>query len=233
MKAEQWSKLVNDHFIKPALIVPFNKHTDQLCSLDLTASNSALTHQLLSDAALFAAYIDQLLDAHKARYAVGGYNEHRTIYQHSQLFDAAEADEEPRRLHLGTDIWGPAGTLVMAPVEGRVHSWGNNNSNGDYGGTLLLEHSIASFHFYTLYGHLSTASIFNQQKGKRITAGETIGAFGIPAENGNWAPHLHFQVILELNGREGDFPGVCRYSERETWLQICPDPAPLLAPLFE
>ncbi|MEO6446181.1 MAG: aminotransferase class III-fold pyridoxal phosphate-dependent enzyme, partial [Gemmatimonadaceae bacterium] len=43
--------------------------------------------------------------------------------------------------------------------------------------------------------------------------------------NGGWPPHLHFQVICDLLGREGDFPGVARARERAVWLSLCPDPA--------
>ena len=43
-------------------------------------------------------------------------------------------------------------------------------------------------------------------------------------ENGNWAPHLHFQVLLSLLDFKNDFPGVCFYSQINTWKSICPDP---------
>ena len=42
--------------------------------------------------------------------------------------------------------------------------------------------------------------------------------------NGNWAPHLHFQLILSLLDFKTDFPGVCYYSEKSIWSSICPDP---------
>jgi hypothetical protein len=43
-------------------------------------------------------------------------------------------------------------------------------------------------------------------------------------ENGNWPSHLHFQIILDLQDWQGDYPGVCKYSERQLWLDNCPDP---------
>ena len=43
-------------------------------------------------------------------------------------------------------------------------------------------------------------------------------------ENGHWPPHLHFQIILDMQLKEGDYPGVCKYSEREKYLANCPDP---------
>jgi hypothetical protein len=55
-----------------------------------------------------------------------------------------------------------------------------------------------------------------------------IGALGIPAENGGWPPHLHFQCIVDMEGYMGDYPGVCKWSEREQYLRNCPDPIQLL-----
>jgi hypothetical protein len=43
-------------------------------------------------------------------------------------------------------------------------------------------------------------------------------------ENGGWPPHLHFQIITELLGNRGDFPGVAAPSERSRWLELSPDP---------
>ena len=60
--------------------------------------------------------------------------------------------------------------------------------------------------------------------GKRIEKGEIIGEFGTPLENGQWPPHLHFQLIEDLQGWTGDYPGVCKYSEKELYLENCPDP---------
>ena len=131
---------------------------------------------------------------------------------------------EPRRLHLGVDIWGKANTKVMAPMDGMVHSFAFNSAFGDYGATIILSHFLESISFYTLYGHLSLASITNLQEGERINRGEVFAEFGIPQENGNWPPHLHFQIIKDLQDKKGDYPGVCKNSEREVYLQNCPDP---------
>ena len=55
-----------------------------------------------------------------------------------------------------------------------------------------------------------------------------LGWLGESHENVGWPSHLHFQIIRELDGREGDYPGVCRASEQATWLKRCPDPNLLL-----
>ena len=131
---------------------------------------------------------------------------------------------EPRRLHLGTDIWGKPHEAVMTPLDGIVHSFAFNGAFGDYGTTIILTHQLSGVSFYTLYGHLGLNSIKNLQEGHLIRKGEIFAEFGIPSENGQWPPHLHFQIIADLQGWEGDYPGVCKFSERDKWLNNCPDP---------
>jgi len=130
---------------------------------------------------------------------------------------------EPRRLHLGVDIWGAAETPVYAPLRATVHSFAFNAAFGDYGATLILAHQLNDVRFYTLYGHLSLGSIENKQEGQTLEKGALIAFFGEPEENGHWPPHLHFQVIENLDGYKGDYPGVCAFSEKETYLANCPD----------
>lgn len=204
-----------------APVVPFQKG-DKLLLLDFTGSNTALTDEILKDTTLFTRYINSRLAAAGAVYGIGGYNEHRTIYSRSKVFDAE--GEEPRRLHLGIDIWGKPYTKVMAPLDGIVHSFAFNNAFGDYGATIILSHQIEGLPFYTLYGHLSLNSLKNLYEGQNIKAGDVFAEFGIPFENGQWPPHLHFQIIRDMEGRKGDYPGVCKFSEREKYLDNCPDP---------
>jgi len=205
-------------------VVPFLPAKDKLCRLDFTENNHELSDDILSDTLKFSEYINQQLANKTARYGIGGYAEHRTLYRHSKVFDADKPGEEPRRLHLGIDIWGKPHTAVMAPMNGLVHSFAFNNAAGDYGATIILTHRLENFSFYTLYGHLGLSSIKNLQEGNRIEKGDVFAEFGIPAENGHWPPHLHFQIIIDLEGWEGDYPGVCKYSEREKYLSNCPDP---------
>jgi peptidoglycan LD-endopeptidase LytH len=203
-------------------VVPLDKE-DQLLLMDFTEANTDLTDEMLCDTALFSTYVDDQLQKWGAAYGIGGYNEHRTIYSRSRVFDAP-AGEEPRRLHLGTDIWGNAHTPIYAPLEGTVHSFAFNDAFGDYGATLILQHDIEGFLFHTLYGHLSLASIQDKKEGEEISKGQWIAAFGEPKENGNWPPHLHFQIIIDMQERKGDYPGVCKFSEREQYLSNCLDP---------
>ena len=103
--------------------------------------------------------------------AYGGYGEDRSVYT-QPLF--APAGEEPRTVHLGLDIFAPAGTDVMTPLSGRVHSSRINDNPGDYGPTLILEHDAAGLKFHTLYGHLSRDSLKGLKPGTAFMAGERI-----------------------------------------------------------
>ena len=152
---------------------------------------------------------------------IGGYGERRGMYTGSHLFDV---DGEPRDVHLGIDVWTEAGTPLRAPMDATVHSFADNDAFGDYGVTVILQHEG----FCTLYGHLSRRSLDNLEAGQRVDRGQVFAWLGAREENGGWPPHLHFQKIIDMQGRSGDFPGVAKMSEREDWLTLCPDPTHLL-----
>ena len=210
-------------------VILFNKATDKIASLDLAKTNTSFTEDIYSSTETFSHYIDQQRKNASASYLMGGYREHREMYRRSKLFDKSlvtevETKDEPRSLHLGTDIWGPAGTTIFAPLGGMIHSFAFNNNYGDYGATIILQHQLQTINFYTLYGHLSLKDIDGLRKGKFISRGEPFAHFGPPEENGNWPPHLHFQLILDMGNYEGDYPGVCKLSEAEKYLTNSPDP---------
>ncbi len=213
-------------------VVPFNPKKDKIIGLDLTAANGEMTEEIFNETDKFSEYIDKARKNAKAKYLIGGYNELRAVYSRSELFNGTRPtilktgakEPEPRRLHLGVDIWGEVGTIVYAPLGGMVHSFAFNNHYGDYGSTIILLHQLDGIPFYTLYGHLSLEDLTTLQEGKYVSRGDVIGHFGKPNENGHWPPHLHFQVIEDVELNEGDYPGVCKYSERERYLENCPDP---------
>jgi len=208
-------------------VVPFDPAMDKLLLLDFTENNTELTDEVLDDVRAFSYYINNKLQSSHARYGIGGYAENRTIYRRSKIFNGSSSvwlEDEPRSLHLGIDIWGKPNTAVMAPCDGIVHSFAFNNRPGDYGATIILSHRLQGISFFTLYGHLGLSSIKNIQGGDRIAKGDIFAEMGIPAENGQWPSHLHFQVIKHVEGWNGDYPGVCKYSEREAYLDNCPNP---------
>jgi murein DD-endopeptidase MepM/ murein hydrolase activator NlpD len=212
--------LLQQHSAEFYGVVTFDAQKDKLLALDFTAANTALTIDILSDTNRFAAYVNLLLQ-NKYIYGIGGYNEHRTIYGRSSRFDG---EEEPRRLHLGIDIWGAAGTPVFAPLTGHIHSFAFNNYFGDYGATIILRHQVNERVFHTLYGHLSYNDLEGLQEGELINGGTPFAHFGKPAENGHWPPHLHFQIVEDMGEKKGDYPGVCQFSGRMDYLQNSPDP---------
>ncbi|MBC7913169.1 MAG: peptidoglycan DD-metalloendopeptidase family protein, partial [Pyrinomonadaceae bacterium] len=168
MSAQSLEQYLSSGVVAVSPIVDFNKSTDTLYPFDLTKNNTQLTEELFSNTTAFSRWIEQTLLETGSRYGIGGYNEHRTIYNRTQHFNT---EEEPRTLHLGIDIWGPAGTSVYAPLHGLVHSFNNNDAFGDYGATIILEHHYP-FKFFTLFGHLSLNSIKDIFRGQPIKSGE-------------------------------------------------------------
>ncbi|ETZ19499.1 peptidoglycan DD-metalloendopeptidase family protein [Pedobacter sp. V48] len=210
-------------------VVDFDPAHDLLYPLDLTVENKELTSDILDDTDLFTSWVDKKLCLNNCRYGIGGYNEHRSIYARSAHFDTAE---EPRRLHLGADIWGPAGTPVYNFHDAVVHSFKFNNNFGDYGGTIILKYVLGDAVIHALYGHLSLESLQGLEEGMFIPAGTRFAAFGKKEENGYWPPHLHFQLIYNMQALKGDYPGVCQYTKRDIYLKNCPDPAVILKHTF-
>lgn len=215
-------------------VVDFSAATDKLLHLDFTEANKELTSALIEDTAAFSRYVNNKLATANAKYGIGGYNEDRVLYKRSKHFEVADSSkvslqssrgglEETRSIHLGTDIWGVAGTKVYVPMGGTVHSFAFNDNFGDYGATIVLQHQLDTIEFHTLYGHLSLKDLVPLQEGKYMSRGELLGHFGEPSENGDWSPHLHFQIIEDMRLNEGDYPGVCTKSEKEKYLINCPD----------
>ncbi len=190
--------------------------------LDLSENNPELSMNDVQDADSLQKWLDNQLKKHNKEYAIGGYLEERLVYKRSNHFD--NADGESRTVHLGVDLWGPERWPIYAPMAGRVHSFQENNNYGDYGPTIILEHQLNNQTFYTLYGHLSRDSIMGIEKKQEVAKGQHIALLGNPVENGNWPPHLHFQLIMDMEGREGDFPGVAAPSELGKYKRLCPDP---------
>ncbi|QMU29189.1 peptidoglycan DD-metalloendopeptidase family protein [Adhaeribacter radiodurans] len=202
-------------------VLPIDLNASTVCRLDFTAHNSLLANQILTNTGQFNFIITQMLQEKGASIGVGGYLEDRIIYRRSALFTENQKD---RRIHLGVDVWAPAGTPVLTPLAGVVHSFADNAHFGDYGPTIILQHSLENYSFYTLYGHLSRSSLTNLQVGQAIDKNQQFSSIGTYPENGDWPPHLHFQIITDMQGRYGDFPGVCSRDEKAAFAQICLDP---------
>lgn len=139
------------------------------------------------------------------RTPVGRWGEIR--FTHS----GAPAPDPPETLHLGADIFTPAGTTVRAPLPAVVEA----RREREIVVALQLEGESA---YLRLAGIRPLAVM-----GQALAAGEAVGTVdtsvdGMPA-------HVHVQLCTSP-----EHPGVAvpREHELRAWLALCPDPSPLL-----
>jgi murein DD-endopeptidase MepM/ murein hydrolase activator NlpD len=208
----------------PTRILDNDIPISEYCPIDLSTTNRELDAYDISNAEECQHYVNAVLQRNKATVAYGGYLEKRDLYGRSERFQ----DKMPRNIHLGMDFWCEAGTAVIAPLDGIVHSFANNSDFGNYGPTILLTHEISGTVFHTLYGHLSLNSLKNISIGKAIAKGTAFAFLGNSSVNVGYAPHLHFQLIRDLGKYHGDYPGVCSENDLEYFAGNCPDPNLLL-----
>ena len=194
--------------------------------LDFTEANKALAALDLSNTTAFNAFVFGQMQVANKKYGIGGYLEKREIYRRSEVFATAKTGF--RNIHLGVDIWAVAGSSVYAPLAGKVHSFQDNKGFGNYGPTLILSHDLGKKTLHTLYGHLSSASLSQLELGREVAAGERICEIGPFPENGDWPPHLHFQLIWDLGDFWGDYPGVAASEDLPYYRQNCPNPSFLI-----
>jgi len=215
-------------FKAPAPIVPLPSGA-ATGWLDLSVGSLDIGHNRnFENSDRFERVIENLMEEQGISVGAGGYNEVRPFYTTDSYTTQSNDGPHWRTVHLGLDLWAPAHTAVFAPLAGVVQAVQDNAGERDYGPTLILEHTPEpGLTFYTLYGHLSRASVAKWKTGMTVEQGAHIADIGPRPENGNWPPHLHFQVMLDLLGNSGDFPGVAYPDQREVWTSICPDPAPL------
>lgn len=160
---------------------------------------------------------------------VGSYGEPRAVYTAPAFRTGSGPIADRRSVHLGVDIFLPAGTPVHAPSDGVVEVAEYREASLDYGGMVVLRHATeAGDPFWTLYGHLARASVRALAPGRQLLAGECFAELGDVHENGGWDPHLHFQLAMTIDGMEDDWPGVADPDDVAPWCAVCPNPAPLL-----
>ncbi len=198
--------------------------------IDLSVSTSLLGADLeKADAQAMTRLIFRVMEDAGSLLGIGRYNEARVIYTADAFKVETDTAPEYRTVHLGLDFFARSGEPVYAFMGGRVHSVQNNDAHQDYGPTIILSHETDSRNpFYSLYGHLAATSLDGLEPGMPISPGQPIGTIGSSTENGGWAPHLHLQLITDILGLEGTFPGVARPSQRRVWTALCPDPGVVL-----
>ena len=156
---------------------------------------------------------------------IGPWCEDRPVYS-SDAFRSVFAPGLRRSLHLGLDLFAPAGTAVRTPLDGMVADLFETDLPLDYGHAVLLRHEPEpGLVFHSLWGHLSAQTSRDRKVGEQLKAGQVIGWMGSPAENGNWQPHAHIQLITYAPVRAADVIGAGEAAYRDVWAELFPSPA--------
>jgi 4-aminobutyrate aminotransferase-like enzyme/Ser/Thr protein kinase RdoA (MazF antagonist) len=220
---ERWLRANADSFApiletdlrtSPCKVFDLSAGSTFLCADPAYAETGALTEKIFGE-----------MKCAGVRVGVGRYDEARMLYT-SPLFGAsANPTDERRTIHLGIDLFVEPGATLRAPLDGVVHASANNSAALDYGPVVILRHETGDGEeFFTLYGHLTRETLGSLKVGQHVARGATFARVGSAQENGGWAPHVHFQVILDLLDLNTDFPGVACASERSVWTGPSPDP---------
>ncbi len=160
---------------------------------------------------------------------LGYYFEPRLIYTAPGFRNGPWQASDRRTVHLAVDAFAPAGTQLYTPMDATVHVVENRDNTLDYGGMVILAHDTPEGdRFYTLFGHLEPEVCDHLKPGQKIAKGQAFCRLGDATQNGGWAPHLHFQLALSVDGIGDDWPGVGDPDENYLWAALCPNPAALM-----
>ena len=228
-KAKSFTKWVSKQSFSLKSLFP-SLDKQKIFPLDLSISSDWLGQPSeFNNLNWFDFQLGEIQKEHPGKIIAGGYLESRPLYTDSAYEKMGNEGLEHRCVHLGIDFWVPKNTPINSIFDAEVVYAVNDVGNKKYGGLLILKHLEDGIEFFTLYGHLS-ASISNRFKaGDKVKKGDEIGFIGTSTENGNWAPHLHFQIMLSLMNYKNDFPGVAYFNEIKCWSSVCPDPNLLFA----
>lgn len=172
--------------------------------------------------------IDREMARAGATVGIGRWDEARPIYLGDAFSAGDHAIDEHRTIHLGLDLFVPAGTPVYTPLDAVVEAVEDNAAPKDYGPVVVLRHEPAEGPvFRTLWGHLDPEVLSRLAPGVGLRAGERVADIGAPPRNGDWPPHLHVQIVVDPLGYGHDLPGVAPARERSTWKAWFPDPSTL------
>ena len=203
----------------PAPILGYPLDSENSAPVDLSLSSRVLAR--VSDIADPSRWREPFRAFLGDKVGIGHYDEARPIY----LSDMFALDHHLRRaVHIGVDLFAPAGTPIYAPLPGTLHKIGDFPAAEDHGPYLFIEHQpTPQLRFYTLYAHLAPEVLDRLRPGQRIEAGDLLAHIGDYPRNGNWLPHLHFQIVMDLLDAD-NFPGVCAAHLRRVFKALCPDP---------
>jgi hypothetical protein len=121
----------------------------------------------------------------------------------NRAYPFGSTENGTRDPHHGVEFSNASGTPVLAAADGSVYFVGDDSArkfspwSGFYGNIIVLEHSLKTAPFdtlYTLYAHLSKMAVSN---GQVVKAGEKIGEVGLTGTA--FGSHLHFEVRIDPN----------------------------------
>lgn len=220
-KFENW---VKDKTFKLSELFP-TVNSNEIHHLDLSVASAFVGHQKeFNNLDVFQFKIEQLQKEVPNKILAGGYLEPRNLYTSTEYDTLGNYGKQSRTIHLGIDFWLPDNTPVHALFDGEVVIVENDQGDKEYGGLIVLKHQQKNWYFYTLYGHNTAASVLRHKIGETIKKGKQVAVLANYPENGNWAPHLHFQVMLSLLDYKTDFPGVAYFNQIDVWKSLCPNP---------
>ncbi|QPC87602.1 aminotransferase class III-fold pyridoxal phosphate-dependent enzyme [Mesorhizobium sp. NBSH29] len=158
---------------------------------------------------------------------LGPWGEERTVYT-SDIFRSRFVEGVRRIHHLGLDLFMPAGTPLYTPLDAVVKSVEVEHDPLGYGCIVTLEHEPENCPaFVTLWGHMAHEAASRLTPGATLKAGTLVGYMGEPAENGGWAPHLHFQISTDTRLAARDILGVGEARYLDVWSELFPDASTL------
>ncbi|HSF85600.1 MAG TPA: aminotransferase class III-fold pyridoxal phosphate-dependent enzyme [Acidimicrobiia bacterium] len=200
------------------------------CVIDWSVTAAEAVHPTVAPPMVEqVALTEETMRRNRASVGLGRYGEPRWVYAAPEFATPTNRGPAARTVHLGVDLSCPVGTGVRALCAGTVERVEVEALDGGYGPVVTLRHEPSdALVFHTLYGHLDAAAVAHLSHGDVVATGETIGAVGAPPENGNWPPHLHFQLVTDLLDLDGPFPGVALPDEWEVWTSLSPSPAAAL-----
>ena len=154
---------------------------------------------------------------------IGPFGEKRTVYQ-GEMFVSRFREETRRVMHLGLDLFMPAGTPLHTPMDAIVRSVEIEPDPLGYGCLISLEHHPENGPaFVSLWGHMAHEAMDRLTPGQKLEAGALVGRMGGPAENGGWAPHLHLQISADRRLSATEILGVGEEAYLDVWAELFPD----------
>lgn len=159
-------------------------------------------------------------------FGIGRYGEDRkNVYEELSTHSG-------RTVHMGVDLFGPAGTPVHAFTSGIVSCIADNSNIGDYGPTIIIAHELEDgAKIFALYGHLGRTCLASMKPGESVKLGQEIAKIGDESVNGGWPPHVHFQLSTQMP-LVCDMPGVVAPADFAEASKIYLDPRIVLGSIY-